>query len=383
MSLKRRNFLKFISLAGFVSPLGLLASCSHQKFYNPDQDIVFGGGKFMQNDALRHVLAMTNLSQQESQLIDIDFLAHGIIIDPANKTRLLAFEKNAPNAAAIDLTTNTTSQKISTSPDKYFNGHAAFNKKGNTLFCVETYADSKKGSISIRDGKSLKAISELPTYGKNPHDCRLIDDDKTLVVSNTGGISNDQSPSSITYIDVQSEKLIERVTLDTKKLNTGHFAIADDASLVITSAPRADIKTADKPLGGVSIRSGDNSISTMAQPDVVIDQLHGEALSVVIDNRHKVAAVTHPDANLITFWSVDKKQLVKAMSVPQPRGITLSIDGKSFIVSYGIDTSVVTIDTKHLTADPASIVQPSYISGEHLYNWSETLRKIMPTNVYT
>jgi len=71
------------------------------------------------------------------------------------------------------------------------------------------------------------------------------------------------------------------------------------------------------------------------------------------------------------------------MSVPKPRGVTLSLDEKSFIVSYGVNTSMVLIDTKSLEASTDSILQPTYISGSHIYNWSKTLTEIMPTNIYT
>lgn len=390
MSLKRRDFLKFVSLAGLATQTSLLTSCSHQKFYNPDQDIVFGGGKFKQNDALRHVLAIANIQQQEQQLIDLNFLAHGIIIDPDNKNRLLAFEKNGVNAAATDLTSKLSIQNVQPSQDRQFNGHAAFNKKGSTLFCTETSLKDGAGFISIRDGKTLDVIGEFSSHGKNPHECQLINNDAVIVVSNTGSTKLNDSPASIVYIDVQSGKLIERIMLNTSELNNtqlnaGHFAIADDGSLIVASAPTTvqQKTTTEKSLGGVSIRSKKQSIQLMTQPEMVINKLYGEALSVVIDNKHRLAAVTHPDANLLTFWSIDKQELIKAMSVPQPRGVTLSLDGQSFMVSYNSDTSIIRIDTKSLNADADSITQPSYISGAHIYNWSKTLRQIMPTDVYT
>jgi hypothetical protein len=385
MYLKRRDVLKVISLAGVASPLGLLSSCSHQKFYNPDQDIIFGGGKFKQNDAIRQVIAITNIQQQDKRLIDIDFLAHGIIIDPNDKNRLLAFEKNGSNAVVVNLTSNSSTQRIAISQDKKFNGHATFDKTGSRLYCTETYLENEKGFISIQDGKSLQIIGEFPSYGENPHQCQLIDNDTILVVTNTGSVNAKNPQASITYIDVQSEKLIERVTLDNQQLNAGHFEITDDGSLIVASAPREGIEPSqeDKGLGGVSIRSKNRAILTMTQPEVVIDQLRGEALGIVIDEKHKMAAITHPDANMLTFWSIEKRQLIKAMSIPNPRGITLSIDGRSFIISYNFDTSVVRVNTKNLSANPDSIIQPSYISGEHLYNWSRTLTQIMPSNVYS
>ncbi len=120
----------------------------------------------------------------------------------------------------------------------------------------------------------------------------------------------------------------------------------------------------------------------MTQPEVVINRMTGEALSIAIDDKQNIAAVTHPEANMVTFWSIDKRELIKAMSVPEPRGVTLSLDEKSFIISYDINTSVILVSMKSLEARTDSIMQPSYLSGEHIYNWSKILTEIMPKNVY-
>ncbi|NOQ89250.1 MAG: DUF1513 domain-containing protein, partial [Gammaproteobacteria bacterium] len=278
MSLNRRNFLKFVSLGCIAPPLTILAGCTHRKFYNPDQDIILGGGRFKQNDELKHVLAVINLQQKEKHLVDMDFLAHGIIIDPNDKKRLIVFEKIGTGAAEINLNDHTVTKKIKTSKEKYFCGHGAFNKAGDTLFCTETYLSSQKGIIAIRDSSSFEVLGEFPTYGENPHECQLINDGTTLVVTNAGSASADGSEPSVTYIDVQSQKLIERVTLTNQQLNTGHIGIAEDGSLIVASAPRNGLENTHT--GGVSIRSGNRAMQSMTQPELVINQMTGEALSV-------------------------------------------------------------------------------------------------------
>ncbi len=376
MSLNRRHFLKFISLGALTSAF-TLSACTHRRFYNPDQDILLGGGRFKQNDKLRHVVAIVNLQQKDSRLIDLNFLPHGIIVDPKNKKRLLTFEKNGTAGAEIDLNSHTMRKAITASKDKIFSGHGVFNNAGGALFCVEISLRDNKGSITMRDGDNFDVLDEFPSHGENPHQCQLTNDAATLVVSNAGSIN---SQPSICYIDVQSQQLLERITLTNQQLNAGHFDIAADGSLVVTSAPGAGLKKTRS--GGVSIRSGDRSMLSMTQPEMVIDKMTGEALSLAIDNKNNIAAVTHPDGNMVTFWSIDKRELIKAMSVPDPRGVTLSLDGKSFIISYDINTSIILVQTKNLTVRTDSIFQPSYISGEHIYNWSKILTEIMPHNIY-
>lgn len=381
MPLSRRHFLKTISLGALSTQVASLSGCTHQKFYNPDQDILLGSGRFKKNGELRHVLAVVNLQQKSNQQIALDFLAHGIIIDPNDKKRLVAFEKEGSHAAVVDLSHLTVTKIITAADDRYFNGHGTFSKTGDGLFSTETYRDTHRGIISIRDGKTFDALGEFSTFGENPHECQLINDGITLVVTNAGSDKLGKSEPCVSYIDIQSQQLVERITLTNKEWNTGHIGIAKDGSLIIASAARKGLEKTHP--GGVSIRSGKQSMLSMMQPEAVIKQMTGEALSIAIDERHNVAAITHPDANMITFWSIDKRELQKAMSVPRPRGVTLSLDGKSFIVSYDANTSLVLINTKNLTASSDSIMQPTYISGAHLYNWSKTLKEIMPAHVYT
>ena len=311
----------------------------------------------------------------------MDFLAHGIIIDPNNKERLLVFEKNGPSAAEINLSLHKVSKKLAPSKDKHFYGHGTFNQAGDTLYCTETNLNNQKGALFIRDARNFNVRGAIPTFGENPHECKLIDDGATLVVTHAGSVNNTKTGPSITYIDVASKKLKERISLANEPLTTAHIGIANDGSLVVASAPGEGLEKTHT--GSVSIRSGNQPMLPMTQPEVVINQMNGEALSVIVDNKRRIAAVTHPKGNMVTFWSIDKRELLKAMSVPKPGGVTLSLDEKSFIVSYGVNTSIILINTKDLNASTDSIFQPTYLSGSHIYNWSKILTEIMPTNVYS
>lgn len=53
-------------------------------------------------------------------------------------------------------------------------------------------------------------------------------------------------PPSVTYIDVASHRLLDRVPLTDARLDTGHLGIAQDRSLVVVSAPRAGPSTAER-----------------------------------------------------------------------------------------------------------------------------------------
>jgi len=379
--IQRRSFLKLIT-ASLLS--GNLLACTHKKLFNPDEDILLSGGNFTDGDILQNALIIINLTQKEKRLVETPFLPHHISIDPKNKFRVICFEKNAGNACEIDLETQTVVQHFLSDENRFFSGHGVFSDDGKQIISIESDKENHQGSINIRDSKTFEIIKTLPTLGLLPHDCQLIKNN-VLVVSNTGRDESGFHQPSLVYIDLDTEKLIERVKLDEAGpgnggLNCGHFIVTPDNNLVIASAPN---NSEDKTLsGGVSIRLQDETVNTMTEPDLVIKRMTGEALAIAFNQPHDVVAITHPDANLLTFWSMQEKNLIKAYGIEKPRGICQTLDQQNFIISYGEDPAMAEVSTSDLMPQADSIVRPTLASGEHLINWSSTLREIMPKRVY-
>lgn len=379
MPLNRRCFLKTISLGCLsIQPL-FSTGCTHKKFLNPDEDILISGGKLADEASIQNVLVIINLRQQEKRVIETPFLPHGTIIDPNNKYRILCFEKNGRAACEVDLQAGKVTKTFQTESNHFFSGHACFSNDGNRLYSIESDGDEIQGSIVVRDGKTLQTIKILPSLGLQPHDCQLTADN-ILLVSNTGQSESNFHQPSVVAIDVTTEKLVERIQLDEKNLNCGHFKITGKNNLVISSAPLATEK--ENTPGGVSIRNQSNKVITMTEPELVIKRMTGEALSIAINQQNSIAAITHPEANLITFWSIENSRIVKAFGLENPRGISQTLDNKYFVVSYGNRAAMAKVSVSDLTPVENSIVQPTLASGEHVINWSKTLRRIMPGKVY-
>ena len=384
-NIQRRTFLKLVAGSMVSSSLGVsLAGCTHKKFFNPDENIVLSAGSFTDGNTTQNALVIINLTQKEKKLIETSFLPHDILIDPGNKYRVFCFEKNGSKACEIDLQTQTIQRTFHSTENQLFSGHAAFSQDGKKIYCVESNLNTKQGSISIRDSRTLETIKQLPTLGLSPHDCQLTKGN-ILTVSNTGKSESGFHQPSLVYIDLNTEKLIERVKLENdglyqNSLNCGHFKITENNDLVIASAPTESQNTGLS--GGISIRKQNETISTMTEPEAVIKRMTGEALSIEINQQQTIAAITHPEANLLTFWSIKDSTILKAFGFENPRGISQTLDGKNFIVSYGTKPAMANISTSDLTPQIDSIVQPTLASGEHIVNWSQRLREIMPQSIY-
>ena len=376
MSLNRRNFLKVISASAIGSSL---ISCSHKKFFNPDEDVLLSGGNFKDFEKTQNCLVLINLTQQEKRIIETPFLPHDIIINPNNKYRVFCFEKNGSNACEIDLQTKSIVRSLDSENEQLFSGHACFSKDGEIIYCIEKNKNNQQGSITIRNAKTFEASHQLPTLGLSPHHCQLTKE-HLLTVSNTGKSESGFHQPALVTIDLKSEKLVERIKPDKENLNCGHFKFTNNSDLIIASAPlTADNKTLP---GGVSIRRHNESMLTMTEPDIVIQRMTGEALSIEIDPQQAVAAISHPQANLLSFWSIKDKKIIKAYGFENPRGLSQTLDKKYFVVSYGNKPAMAKISITDLTPQTESVIQPTSTSGEHLLNWSTSLREIMPTRVY-
>lgn len=332
-------------------------------------DIIVGGGRFQkpgQSAVIHFVFSVLNLKTRQHYLIPLDFLPHGLSPNPSCPTQLVVCEKIGPGAAVIDLETMSLVETIPTDPDRYYYGHCVHSKNGEIFYTTETYRSSLQGTIVIRETRSNQVIGEFPSYGAAPHECYLINEGKTMVVTNGGGDSNGDKPN-VAYIDIDSQQLLRREHLTNRHINAGHLMHAENGSLIVVSAPRAGLG-ADK-LGGVSIQPHGKLMRSVTSPKKVVNSMKGEALSVAV--HQDTAMVTHPTGNMLTCWSTKDRRLLKKIDLPIPRGVTLTCDNRYFVVSYGPQASVVQIDTRNLELSTMTASHATYLTGSHLYNWSK------------
>lgn len=343
---------------------------------NRSANIILGGGeyKLAADTPSRYVLSIIDMDAGQRELAPMTFLPHGIHRKPTRPQCLAIFEKKGPGACEFDLELGKIIRTIKPLANRYFYGHGAYTVDGGVLLSTETYLDTLRGVIAIRDGKTMAALGEFPSYGLEPHECKLIDGGKTLVVSNGGGTLTGEA-ANIAYIDIASQQLLEKVPLANHRFNAGHLVVSGNGSLLVVSAPRAGLGSSH--VGGVSMRSPQQPLTTAASPAAIADNLYGEALSAAIHPQSGIAAVTHPDANLISFWSMAERKFIRAIELYRPRGLTLSADGRYFLVTAGREVSLQRIAVDTLQLDAKSVMQHSYISGSHIYNWSAAMTEIL------
>lgn len=362
----RREFL--VSTGAAALALGLGGACTGRRASR--KGMIVGAGRFLTTDTgqTTYVLCVFDLDGNRSRAIDMEFFGHGLAFHPQDRQRAVVFEKKGPGCCEVDLRTGRVVRAIRTPPHRAFYGHGAFTRDGKVLFATENHLETRNGLIVIRDAKTFQELGEFPTYGQSPHDCHLVDEGRTLVITNGGGTVESQALPSVTFVDAQSTKLLETLTFDTPRINAGHLALSARRDVVAISAPRDGF--ARDAQGGVTIRTGSGPFETMSRPQEVVQRMIGESLSLCIDEGRRVVGVTNPDGNIVTFWDLDGKRLVKHLDLPAPRGIARTLDGESLVLSYGQGTLAL-LDPETLTPRPTPVVASSTLSGSHIFNWDD------------
>ena len=332
--------------------------------------ILVGGTRYGDpaTQTIRHCLDLLDLDAGavDPARIPLEFLAHGFAAHP-RRSEAAIFEKHGPGGCYVDLAARTVSRRIEPMEGHHFYGHGTFSRDADALFAVETELATREGVISVRDPASFAVIATFPSYGKAPHDCVLIEDGRTLAITNGGGPAGTDAPGCVTFVDVASRKLLEKHEAD-PRINAGHVAVMEDRAFILASAMRDGLPEA--ALGGVSLRAKGGALHRVSEPEAVTRRMIGEALSVCVHERTRTAVVTHPYGGLITFWNLDTGALFGALDLPSPRGVTLTLDERHFAVSFGPQASLMLIETSPLRPVPDRDPATRRFAGSHLYAWS-------------
>jgi uncharacterized protein len=300
---------------------------------------------------------------------DIDFLGHGFMPNPARPHLAVVSQKQGKGCVEWDMAARKVTRVISTVPQRQFYGHGAFTPDGKILFLVETTVGdgSYQGVISVRDGSSYEQLGEFPSYGMAPHDAHLIDGGRTLVVTNGGGPRGSSEMPCVTLVDVGTRQLKRKLVLP-ERLNAGHVAMTAKGDMAVVSAPRNGMnKEAPDYLGGISLLVPGRDLRTLENE--VVARMRGETLSVAIHAPSGVVAATNPAADLLSFWDYSSGKLLMATDqFKDPRGISLTLDQRKFVLTYGrVRPHAVLLDAKTLRPLEDSYVEYCRISGSHNY----------------
>ena len=331
---------------------------------------VVGGGAGNDGQFFVGIIDLDANKPEAQFMQQIGFLGHGFTPRIDKPEVVLVTEKHGKGCCEIDLKQQKILRRVETVEGREFYGHSAFSPDGKLWYATEADIGdgSYSGVLAVRDADSMELHTEnFPTHGVAPHDCILIDDGKTLVITNGGGpVDATDEPASVAYVDVKTGEAKRVLKFKSDKINAGHLAISSKGELVCVSAPRDGIPGTSEDWRGAISFYHPNTDKFVTADDPIREKMKSETLSVAFDETTRVVAATNPAGHIITFWDFDTGKLVKSLTdFKSPRGVSLTLDRKHFVVTHDQTTMLTLIDADTLTPASSPLVDVSYISGSH------------------
>lgn len=370
-SFTRRNLL-LSSAALSCAGTGWLWACARSPRANAPivatPGRVLGPGSRTEAARTNYHLSLLELADPRAaaRLIELNFMAHGVILDPGNPARALLFEKRGPGACEVDLARAEVLRTFEPTAGSEFYGHGAFLPEGSSFLATETEIENGyRGKIVVRDAQSFAIQGEFPSFGESPHDCTLRDNGQTLWVTNGGSRSAGGTAPSVVAIDVSSQRLLERLEFANPALSAGHLALSRRGDLAAVCAMR---EWMDRDAGGaVSFRPLGGDFQTMSEPAPLTARMLGESLSVAIHEATLTVAVTNPRAHLVTFWNLERAQFLARLDLAFPRGVIVHPNQGDFLISHGANGKLLPVDVSTLCTRPEEDRADALMNGSHLF----------------
>jgi hypothetical protein len=323
--------------------MGVLAATSalplwwYARAGRPGRPVFFSAAD---NDQGEHTIAMLDAAGRTLQQARVPQRAHSVAVSP-DGARVVYFARR-PGREAWCLSTDSAHppRQIHSQPGRHFFGHGCFSADGRRLFTAENDYDQARGVIVERDADTLEIRRELSSHGVGPHDVRLMPDGQTLVVAN-GGIEThpdvareklnlDTMQPALTYIDIATGKVVEQVKPPHHQLSIRHLWVAPDGQVGVAMQYQGPVLDR-QPL--VAFHRRGEPLRTALAPIAPQRGMRGYTASICIDPATRLAAVTCPRGNLVTFWHSETAKFAGRIEAADPGGANLDPSGQGFIVT--------------------------------------------------
>ncbi|MFL5785525.1 MAG: DUF1513 domain-containing protein [Bacteriovoracaceae bacterium] len=257
------------------------------------------------------------------------FLTHFVAQHPRDPKRLLLVPRGemlGAIAGIVDRSTIDLKYFMASSGDHLLYGHGFFFGEGKEFVVTERGKDFS-GRLVFRDNESLEVsrVIELPGFG--PHDCVLLPDGNTVAVAMTGLNSAEERIHSGRVLLMNLRDGSVTGTMEAPvEAGIVHLSVYEHQLIGLLSG-----KNANGPAAFFTMAKFNEPFSVPSGPsDFKWPGL--ENFSVAVDTKRARALVTNPTGNVISYWDLKTRKLLKVVDVPGPVGVILADDGSTYII---------------------------------------------------
>nr|WP_256557917.1 DUF1513 domain-containing protein [Marinobacterium sedimentorum] len=293
-------------------------------------------------DAQQHWLVVSDVQGQLRLRHRLPARAHHVAAHPTEPWVAVVGRRPGRYIDVVDYRSQALVRRIEPASDRHFYGHALFSPDGRWLIATENAVRDGSGRVSIRDVRDdFRTVADLSSGGIGPHELLLDTAGTGLIVANGGILTEgrrklniDSMQPSLAYIRLGSGTLSEQVFLPPQRhqLSIRHLDRSPDGTVVIAMQYQGN-PADDQPL--VAMHRRGEALQLLHAPASVNRRMSQYCGSVRIDSSGRVAAVSAPRGNLITFWDIAQSRYLSSIEVRDGCGIAATEEPETFIASSG------------------------------------------------
>lgn len=322
--LTRRNFLLGASATTLLSTFPFVINSNHRVdslcFLSACTDV---NGQ--------HYLASIRSTGELYFLLPVPFRAHDVVYLKHKKHAVFVSRNPSHFFYVVDIEKRNITHTINSQEGYHFRGHATYQEKKQLLFTSESRSEVDKGYIGIYDiSNNYSKIGQFSSYGIEPHQIKLMPDNKTLVVAN-GGRPDKTGPildSNISYIDIETGELLSQYRSDVAQHSLRHLAATQSGKVFVGAQSQTD-----ELLPLVYYHNDKVKQLRPLDADEFIWQQYNQytaSLSIVDD----MLAVSSPRGNITSLWNIETKDYIKSLTQNDVAG--LAVYKNSLLMSDGL-----------------------------------------------
>ncbi|MBW9268686.1 MAG: DUF1513 domain-containing protein [Candidatus Thiodiazotropha sp. (ex. Lucinisca nassula)] len=318
---------------------------------------------------------MFNSGSVTSREIPSGFRGHGVSLHPSDNRIVMFARRPGTEAIEVDLESHDHRLAFVCKKNRHLFGHGCFSADGKLLFNTETEIDTGRGLIAIRDANSYELLAEIASHGIGPHELKLLNDDKTLVVANGGILTHpdsgrkklnlDSMSSNLCYIDSNSGKKLALHRLDETKASIRHLDVADDDTVAFAMQFQREAVAHDSLVPLTATHRLGDSLHLLKAPEAIVMQLRDYIGSVAINNKNRVVGFTSPKGSIAVFWNLKNGAFLGYHQLHDVCGIAVTEDQRYFALTSS-NGQMRLLDAQTLKEDRAHRQHPDIRWDNHL-----------------
>lgn len=270
---------------------------------------------------------------------------HGLAMRPGTAEVVVVSRRPGAYLMTIDVKAGRVVRTVTNAEGRHFNGHGIHSANGRMFYASETEIETGAGLLGIYDADAgYRRLGEVPSGGLDPHDIRLVDSGRTLVVANGGVMTHPDAPKAMLNLDTMDPTLAYLSTTDGKIravvhqpparrwLGIRHLAVGAGDRIAIAmqyAGPAADTV----PLVALH-RIGDPSFRFLDLPAQTLSAIRHYCGGAAVDASGTVLGISCPKGNMFVFFTLEDGRYIGKADVADGCGLAPASNG--FVLTSGV-----------------------------------------------